>query len=136
MYTKQISILHNNFLGVYSADHLPSKWLVGQLLIVNCCPSHKHGIHWIDISIQQVPVQTVTKNYDFQVPVRPFTLASKNSRSFFRNVWSHHCIFYVHCNARKRSLQAMRTFFTKSFAENDQNVCFFLRPSFINIRFD
>ena len=52
LYMKQIPIIHNNFLGVCSANRLPSKWLAGQSLIVYCFPSNKPRIHWIAIFIR------------------------------------------------------------------------------------
>ena len=42
-------IVENIFLGVFSADNLPTKKIEQEVwfLIVNCCPSHLPGLHWV-----------------------------------------------------------------------------------------
>ena len=90
LYTKQISILRTYFLGVYSADQMPRKWLAGQTLIVNCCPSDKPGIHWIAIfkriaSVYKFfdstgPRQIDTKNCDCLVHAKQYSFVNNGFR--------------------------------------------------------
>ena len=46
---KMDALVENIFLDVFSADNLPTKKIEQDVwfLIVNCCPSHLPGLHWL-----------------------------------------------------------------------------------------
>ena len=48
---KMDALVKKIFLGVFSADNLPTRKIEQDVwfLIVNCCPSHLPGLHWVAI---------------------------------------------------------------------------------------
>ena len=133
-------IVNKYFINVYAFDQLPKRKLTQDswLLICNCCPSFKPGIHWIALfkDVKRKDYIEIFDSYGQHPDLYNLTIFCRrqgakriwyNTRqlqSAISSVCGHYCLYYAYHRARGHEMQNIVNSFTPhyQFNRNDQLV--------------
>ncbi len=118
------------FLGVFSADTLPTHMPARSLAIVNCCKQHLPGIHWLAVSRGDNGTLEVFDSfglpphvYNILLPLA--TVMSHNTcriQSFDSEVCGQYCLYYCYFKARGYDINDIISIFSSDYHNNDRYV--------------
>ena len=133
-------IVNNYFLNVYAFDQLPKRKLTQEswLLVSNCCPSFKPGIHWIILfkDVQRKDYIEIFDSYGQHPHLHNLTsfcrrqgakriwYNTRQLQSVTSSVCGHYCLYYAYHRTRGHEMQSIINSFTPhyQFNRNDQLV--------------
>ena len=133
-------IVNNYFLNVYAFDRLPKRKLAQELwlLVCNCCPSFKPGIHWIVLfkdaqrkdhieifdSYGQHPELYNLTSFCRRQGAKRIWYNTRQLQSLTSSVCGHYCLYYAYYRTRGHEMQSIIDSFIphNKFDKNDQLV--------------
>ena len=132
-------IVNSYFLNVYAIDQLPKRKLSqgSWILVSNCCPSFKPGIHWIVLcrdakhsdhievfdSYGQHPDVYNVSSFCQRQGAKFIWYNTRQLQSVTSSVCGYYCLYYAYHRTRGHEMQSIiNSFTTNQFNRNDHMV--------------
>ena len=130
------------FVGVYSADNLPTAPPSGSVLICNTDPERLPGRHWIAMYLQNgggeyfdslgsEPPKRFVDYLDKHCGVGRWTFSTRQIQSAASSFCGHYCVYYTKLRTRGVDLCRIICLFTRDTGYNDALVHDFVCSSLL-----